>query len=306
MTPRTLFGAPTHLDSATQQWWIRLLTKNWRALMGRSPLRLEDDLDDLAPLFANGASLQNLKTRIYALPEADAQTQELPSEAVLIIDGCALVTPEGRILLDVLMDLQRTGGREIDVDRQLSALARATALRSEWHARWLHKQFESPISAPVLGAALFLLINGSVGRPRALLMPSDSERDRELGAIVLPLIASFSKSLGGSEPVTDAGIRHHWIFTQLSRLLGRDVARERAEDGTVTFVRIGREEKLRDELAARLKRTADDHRRYTAITDFIEDYRRARGPLAVLGQMHEDPTATRRIISRLLPPGSMP
>ena len=120
---------------------------------------------------------------------------------------------------------------------------RATALRSEWHARWLHKQFESPISAPVLGAALFLLINGSVGRPRALLMPSDSERDRELGAIVLPLIARFSKSLGGSEPVTDAGIRQHWIFTQLSRLLGRDVARERAEDGTATFVRIGREEK---------------------------------------------------------------
>ena len=123
MTPLTLFGAPTRLDSATQQWWIRLLTKNWRALMGRSPLWLEDDLDDMAPFFANGASLQNLKTRIYALPEADARPSELPSEVVLIIDGCALVTPEGRILLDVLLDLQRTGGGEIDVDRQLSALA---------------------------------------------------------------------------------------------------------------------------------------------------------------------------------------
>ena len=300
MTPRTLFGAPTHLDSATQQWWIRLLTKNWLALMGRPPHLLEADLEDTAALFANGARLKNLKARIYALPEADAETQQLPREVVLIIDGCALITPEGRILLDVLLDLQRTGGEEIDVDRQLSALTTATALRSEWHAQWLHNQFESPISAPVLGAALFLLINGSVGRSHALRMPSDSERDRELGAVVMPLIAGFSKSLGGNTPVTDAGIRQHWAFTQVSRLLGRDVAREKAEYGTATFVRIGRERNLLDELASRLERTANAHRRYTAITDFIDGYRRARGSLAALGQMHEDSTTTRRITDRLL------
>ena len=305
MIPLTLFGAPIRLNSATQQGWIRLITKNWLALMGRPPHLLEADLDDLAPLFANGASLKNLKARIYALPEADAETQQLPREVVLIIDGCALVTPEGRILLDVLLDLQRTGKETIDVDRQLSALTTATALRTEWHATWLRNQFESPISAPVLGAALFLLINGSVGRPRALLMPSDSNRDRELGAVVLPLIAEFSKALGGSAPVTDAGIRQHWVFTQLSRLLGRDVAREKAEYGTVTFIRTGRERDLLDELASRLERTGDSHRRYVAITDFIDSYRRARGPLAALGQMHEDPTTTRRITDRLLAAGGI-
>lgn len=305
MSPLTMFGAPTRLDSATQQWWIRLLTKNWLALMGRPPHSLEADLDDMAPLFANGARLKNLKARIYALPEADSETQRLPREVVLIIDGCAMVTPEGRILLDVLLDLQRTGEGEISVDRQLSALTTATVLRSEWHARWLHNQFESTISAPVLGAALFLLINGSVGRPHALLMPSDSKRDRELGAVVMPLIAGFSKSLGGSEPVTDVGIRQHWAFTQVSRLLGRDVAREKAEDGTATFVRMGREKNLLNELASRLERTADPHRRYIAITGFIDGYRRARGPLAAVGQMHEDPTTTRRITDRLLAPGGM-
>jgi len=305
MNPRTLFDAPTRLDSATRQWWIRLLTKNWLALMGSPPHLLEADLDHMAPLFANGASPKNVKARIYALPEADTETQRLPQEVMLIIDGCALITPEGRILLDVLLDLQRTGEEEIDVDRQLSALATSSSLRSEWHARWLHNQFESPISAPVLGAALFLLINGSVGESRALLLPSDSKRDRELGAVVMPLIAGFSKSLGGHEPVSDAGIRQHWVFTQLSRLLGRDVAREKAKNGTATFVRSGRERNLLDELASRLDRTADPHRRYTAIADFIDGYRRARGPLAALGQMHEDPTTTRRITDRLLASGGM-
>jgi hypothetical protein len=119
------------------------------------------------------------------------------------------------------------------------------------------------------------------------------------------LIAAFSKSLGGREPATDAGIRHLWVFTQLSRLLGRDVAREKAKYGTETFVRIGRERHLLDELASRLERTADAHRRYIAIRDFTDGYRRVRGPLAALGQMHEDPTTTRRIIDRLLAPGGM-
>lgn len=299
MSTSKLFGVPTHLDPVTHQRLIRLLSGSWSALMGRPPLLLESDLDSLGPLFSNGAKAKNLKDRIYSLPEADAETKESLGEVVIIVDGCALITPEGRILLDVLLDLHRLGLREIDADRQIAALSTATALRSEWHARWLRKQFDAPISAPALGAALFLLINGCVGEGRALRMPSDGERDRELAAVVLPLIADFSKSLGGQTPSTDGGIREHWAFTQVSRLLGRDVAREKTDDGTATFVRVGRERHLLDELATRLERTADGPRRFGAVAGFVDGYRKARGSLAALGQMHEDPTMTRRITGRL-------
>lgn len=299
MSAAKLFGVPTHLDPVTHQRLIRILSGSWLALMGRPPLLLESDLDDLGPLFANGAKAKNLKDRIYSLPEADPETKQSPGEIAIIIDGCALITPEGRILLEVLLDLDRLGQREIDSDRQIAALSTATALRSEWHARWLKKQFEAPISAPALGAALFLLINGCVGERHALRMPSDGERDRELGAVVLPLIAAFSKALGGQAPTTDAGIREHWAFTQVSRLLGRDVAREKTDDGTATFVRVGREKHLLDELAKRLERAADGPRRVNAVAGFVDGYRKARGPLAALGQMHEDPTMTRRITGRL-------
>jgi hypothetical protein len=305
MSESTLFGAPTHMEPTTQQMWIRLLAKNWLALMGYPPRLLEADLEDMAPLFANGTSLKSLKARIYALPEADAETKKLPREVALIVDGCALITPEGRILLDVLQDLQHNGQRDIDVDRQLFALSTATTLRTEWHSRWLRSQFESSISAPVLGAGLFLLVNGSIGKPHALLMPSSNQRDREFGSVVMPLVANFSKALGGRSPATDMGIRQHWVFTQLSRLFGRDVAREKADDGTAIWVRAGRERNLRDELATRLEQTADAARRYTAITDFIDNYRQVRGSLAAFGQMYEDPTATRRITERLLPVGGV-
>jgi hypothetical protein len=303
MSESTLFGAPTHLEPTTQERWIHLLTRNWLALMGRPPRLLEADLNAMAPFFANGASPKSLKTRIYALPEADIETKNaLPREVALIVDGCALITPEGRILLEVLLDLQRTGEHAIDVNRQIFALSTANTLRSEWHLRWLRNQFESSISLPVLGAGLFLLINGSVGEAQALLMPSNNHQDRELGAIVMPLIAAFSQSLGGRLPDTDTGIRQHWVFTQLSRLLGRDIAREKVDNGTATWVRTGRESMLTDELATRLARTADTARRQTAVADFVENYRRVRGPLAAFGQMHEDPTTTRRIAERLLAP----
>lgn len=305
MNGSTLFGAPTNIEPAKQQTWIYLLTKSWLALMDRPLGLLQSDLNDMAPLFANGTGAKSIRSRIYTLPEADAETKALPRQAVLIVDNCALITPEGRILLDVLLDLQRIGRIEIGVEQQLFALSTATTLRSEWYSRWLHGQFESSISAPVLGAGLFLLINGSIGEHRAFLMPSNNQRDRELGLVVMPLVADFSTALGGSSPAVDEGIRQHWVFTQLSRLLGRDIAREKTNDGTAIWIRGDRDKNLLNELATRLKQTADPARRHTAIVDFTANYRLARGSLAAFGQMHEDPTTTRRIVDRLLATGDV-
>ncbi|WP_155859337.1 hypothetical protein [Cellulomonas sp. KRMCY2] len=244
-----------------------------------------------------------MKERIYALPEADAESRSLPSEIVLVVDGCAVMTPEGRILLDLLKRLERDGLGDFGVEQRLEALSIASGLRGRWHAKWLRSQFESSVSAPVLGAGVFLLVNGSIGAGNALDMPAHGERDRELGSVVLPLIAQFSKALGGRVPATDSGIRQHWVFTQLSRLLGRDVAREASKVGTAVWVRAGREEDLLSELATRLHRGRDRSRVDVALGDFVDAYRTVRGPLAALGQMHEEPTATRRIVQRLLRPG---
>lgn len=301
MSRNTLFGAPTYFDPITRQRWIRMLSKNWLELIGWPPRLLESDLEELRPFFGNGASAKTIKPRIYALPEADPETRELPSEVALIVDGCALITPEGRILLEVLLDLQRIESAEVDLDRQLYALSTATALRSEWHARWLRRQFDSNISPAALGAALFLLVNGSVGEHRALKMPSDGQLDRELGRAIMPMIADFSEALGKSAPATEEGVRQHWAFTQVSRLLGRDVAREKASDGTAMFVRAGREKQLLETLR-HLLAEVEEGRRHAAVMKFVEGYRRSRGRLAALGQMHEDPTQTCRITERLIMP----
>lgn len=301
MSLETLFGVPTHLDPAEQARFVRELNRNWHTLMGRPVLSLESDLEALSDIFGAGVSPRSLKKHVYALPDADTESLDLPGEVVVILDGCALITPEGRIMLDVLIDMRGTGAWQIDPATQLRALDMANQRRVAWQVRWMYKQFHSPISAPVLGAALFLLVNGSVGREHALFMPRDPDFDRDLGSAVIPLVAQFSAALGGKNPAEGTGLRGHWAFTQVSRLMGRDVGRDTAKDeGAFLYIRPGREQHLLDNVAERLGKMGSQPRTHQAVLDFVDGYRARRGRLAAFGQMHEDPTRTRRITDTLI------
>lgn len=298
----TLFGVPLSLEPMTVDQCVRILSRSWIELMGTQPGDLDEDLTVLARVFASGAKARVLKDAVYSLPPARPEDRLLPAETLVQVDGGSLITPEGRILLDVLAGLQRAGRTTIEVSEQVSALQRAVALRAMWQRTWLKKQFEGTLSAPPLGAALFLLVNGSIGPESALVLPAADADDRDLGRIVLPLIAAFSAAVGGRVPETDVGVREHWAFSQVSRILGRDVAREPSSAGTVMYVRPGRQAPFLDEVASRLAKLVDVHRRGVAVTGLVEGYRRIRGELAALGQMHEDPTATRRIVQRITNP----
>lgn len=300
MISSELFGAPTRLSLLECQRWILLLSRAWFAQMDRPLGPLEDDLEAMVTVFGTGVSARTLKTRVYKLPPADRETAQLPEEVAIQLEGVALITPEGRILLDVMIQLQRTGSTEIDNETHLRALVAANSLRVRWQASWMRKQFNSSISPAVLGAAMFLLVNGSFTSERALLLPKDKALDIQLGQIVQPLVGGFSKALGREEPTETPGLRENWAFSQVSRLMGRDVARDKTVDGSSMYVREGRPDHLTRELASRLDRLEDPPRVHVAVLDFVEGYRKQRGALAALDQMHEDPTFTRRMTETLL------
>ncbi|MCM3535027.1 hypothetical protein M3693_12455 [Cellulosimicrobium funkei] len=299
---RTLFGAPLNLDVTTIDRWIVTLSRAWAALTGTLPGELEADLRTSAQVFGSGASAKTIKEKVYTLPAATDEERAIPGEALVIVDGSALITPEGRILLDVLVQLQRQAETTIGGDLQVAALSRALTMRTRSQQAWLRKQFEGTLSASPLGAALFLLINGSIGQRAAFVLPSDDMEDREMGRLVLPLIADFSARIGGKVPETTGGLRKHWVFSQVSRLLGRDVARDTDDAGAYMYVRPGREGDLLEGLADRLARMADVHKRHEAVSALVKGYRDIRGDLAAVGLMHEDPTATRRLVQRLADP----
>ncbi|OBG51050.1 hypothetical protein A5669_27235 [Mycolicibacterium fortuitum] len=305
MNVATLFGAPLALQPEARTQWIAALTVAWTALLDRPPAGLDTDLDALASYFGPGASPRKIRSRVTALPSYDARFDRLPDAVVTVVDGLALITPEGRILLEVLLELDRTEAVAVHPDEHLAALDTAVRARTQWQRQWLHKQFRASLSAPVVGAGLFLAINGSVGATRALLLPKDESYDRELGDLILPIIGRFSQRLGGRQPDAERGVRSSWVFTQLSRLLPRDIARERSDNpaGTIIFIRVGRDAALVEEMASRLASFAPATVQ-RAVSELVADYRSARGKLTALGLMHEDPTTTRRITAQLAGAGS--
>jgi hypothetical protein len=294
VTPNTLFGAPLGYSPDSLNRWIRLLEGCWIAFARGTAGELDEDLELLRPLFGAGANAKSLRATLAALAPQGESGQGLPGELALTFEDRALMTPEGRVLLEVLHRLQQSGENVIAEDQIIWAQHAALTARGAWGRDWAEKQLDGNMSPPVLGAACFLLVNGSIGPEHALRLPEDEREDRDLGRLVLPLVASFSETLGGNPPPVDSGLRSHWVFTQVSRLLPLDVRRERGIGGTSLYVRDDREAALLMNLRARLGKfdpTAVD----AAVAQLVNGYRTARGSFIALDQSYEDPRHTQRV-----------
>ncbi len=306
MSTSTLFDAPLGYSGESLSRWIDALNRVWMAFAGRPSGDLEEDLASLAPAFATGTSPKTLRTLVSELPPIDDDDLSfLPDSIALRLHRARLITPEGRILLAVLAGLERDGDAVVSGEKHIEALTRSLRTRADWHAAWLRKQLTGTLSPPVVGAALFLLINGSIGVDAALVLPKEVARDKALGRVVLPMIGIFSMALGGQEPDPSSGLRSHWTFTQVSRFLSRDVVRARQGSGAVMYVRIGHEQHMMQELQRRLTRHSPA-KVEVALDSFVTKYRESRGKLISLGTMHEDPTHTRRIVRALTASGPLP
>jgi len=301
MSTATLFGAPLGYTPGSLADWIRALENCWaNYTTGCAPSALTADLERMREVFGHGASGKKLRDTVARLIPSEEDV-ELPAGVALPIEGTWLITPEGRILLDALYRLRRSGESVLDPSTQNRALATATQTRSDWYQAWATNQLSGTISASAIGAAVLILINGSTDYPSAFLLPNDEAARPQLRGTLLNMIGGFSVALGGERPAT-APLRNHWAFTQVSRLLSRDIARQSDPDGARLYIRDGREEHLLKDLRDRLAKypAIQAHDAVNGITD---KYRENRGAFAAFGIMHERPTHTRHVLDSLLMKG---
>jgi hypothetical protein len=293
----TLFGAPLGYSRDGLFLWIRGLEEAWSAFAaGRAPADLDADLDRTREVFAHGATGKRLRDAVARLPAVE-NPFEFPPEICLNVDGSWLITPEGRILLDVLYQLRRTSSNAIEPPAQIRALSRATELHSTWYEAWASKQLGGPLSPAAIGAAVLILVNGSLDYESAFWLPNDEIARPQLRRTVLDLIGNFSTRLGEERPA-DSPLRSHWAFSQTSRVLSRDIERVSGSDGARVFVRPGREQHLLSDLRERLsKHDATDVQ--NAIGGMVAGYLEARGAFVSLGIMHERPNHTRLVVDSL-------
>lgn len=297
MNANTLFGAPLGFTPTGLQEWVDSLTSCWRAYAGQGPQSLSGDLNILKTIYAHGASAAKLRTTFAELPD-DALQMDLPSEVALSAEGRQLITPEGRILLDVLIRLRRTDDHVIGPDEQVRALALAASTRSSWYEAWAMKQVAGSLSPAPIAAAILVLINGSTTPDRGFYLPDVDAQATEYQETVLRLLGDFSDTLGGKRP-TSAPLQSHWVFTQATRVLSRDLARlNDTSSGSRVYVRPEREKYLLHDLTARLDR-------YPASTvarglrGLVEGYHQHRGLIAVVSGSYERAANTRMVLASL-------
>lgn len=302
MSPSTLFGAPLGYSPDLLERWVGDLERCWMSFSGgRQSAGLEQDIERLATIYATGVKAATLRNQVAQLDADVEYSIELLPEVALHFDGVYLITPEGRILLETLKKLKQGGGSVIDTDTLAGALALATQTRSDWYLAWAANQLEGSMSPTVIGAALLLAVNGSVGEGAAFVLPKDDPERPAARDAILGIVGRFSVDLGGTAP-TYSDLRTHWAFSQVSRLASRDVVRvgKKYSEKTLMYIRAGREEHLLGLLRKNLEgHRPDDVRK--AVENLVEAYRANRGLFVALDMMHEQPSRTQRILASMRP-----
>ena len=298
MATSTLFGAPLGYSESSLFRWIAALESLWESFAKTSSATVNKDLVLLGRAFNTGIAPKALRPLVAGIGEQDFDAGFLPSEVCLDLDGTFLITPEGRVLLEVLKMLQVRGKWVISPEEQMEAMGLALQYRASSQRDWMERQFGGPISVPAVAAAIFILTNGSIGVEKAFLIPREPHADRDLAAMVSPCIEAFCAEFQVKSPDLSTGLRSSYAFTQLSRRLSKYVSRSKTDSGALIYVRPDLEDELVNDLARRLS-DRDQVKVERALDSFVAAYEVVRGSLLNVEQSYETASHTRRTIRAL-------
>jgi hypothetical protein len=216
-----------------------------------------------------------------------------------------LITPEGRILL---AQLSGDGPARFPDPSHLNR----TAL--EFYARGPRDAIAAVTAIPsqrpsTLAFLLFLLINGSVGVDRALVLPAEGPADRQIVEALVDGISAFNAALLADKPEAPApeALASWWPTTEATRHFWQFTQRERVEQavprpgGTAVSVRAHAASALVDELGLQLagRKGISEHVVVQATRDLASAHRRQRASLLSLGMCFDDPVRTDDVVSSL-------
>lgn len=290
------FGqAPTDQDRV-----LRYLTAAWRAQYHTEPRTLSVDLELLAELYAPAVQAKKLRSMAGELAPVRERPHVGPELYVPVDSERGFVTPEGRILLEIMRSTA-TG-----VDRFEDLLGRLLSFYAEPRRAWMAKTFVGGDLRPAtIGFVVFLLINGSVGEQRALQIPSATPEEGQLAAAVIPVVNAFSEGIGGS-PLTGAELTRlssNWAVTESNRQLPALIRPKRlgTRIGSI-HIEEGKETDTIDHLGAALARRRGLHPRDVedALISTTEAYLDHRALLKSWGLSWERPQHTRAVCQRII------
>lgn len=303
--PSTVFGISRALTEEECFNLSSFLSEVWRTQRGHPPMKIESDLAFLESFFRPTLTGRKLRDIVARLPRLSSSPPLNLTEQVFLESptGQGLVTPEGRVLLDLLPQPPTRTAVAISTDELAWAYSTvATFYRNVSRDRVLEALGirTGALRLPVIGFSLFLLVNGSVGERNAFRIPSNPKKEEDLSRLLGPIIEEFVNALATkSKRAEPFRLRGGWVLSETRRHLFHyvDSARDSIWIRHRTVQSLTK--KLGNELAVR-----DKNRRRHDVENAFEAlllaYSKARPGLASRASTHERSSQTRAIRDLLL------
>jgi hypothetical protein len=299
MSIETAFGVSRYLEDERRHAIANFLTAAWQLQFGARPADLEADLAALRRLFRPDLTGKVARAEFVELPRlALERPKGLPDAALIELPGArGLITPEGRLLLDLISGPSST----ISDEDLLSAHARLSEFYGvAYRERLLAIADGGDLRPNTIGFVLFLILNGSIGPERAFRIPEDSEQEAQLAAALFEVLDAFADGLGATPLVAGQRrrLRSNWVLTESSAQLPLFVSHEGDRYWLLEDTAPEVAEHLGGLLAAR--RDATPAATFeAALAASAEAYRQARPTLAAMSLAHDRPNRTTNELNRL-------
>lgn len=304
-------GLPAELGRATTAQIHSDLHLLWRQTFSRDIGELPRDLEDMRVIFDPVASGRRLRERLLALPPTQTpnQTILIPAPCIVRVDDQhALITPEGRIAIELLGKALRDPADPVRIDLVLAADMLGELLVQ--YRTWGRHRLESvlrllsggkALQIPAIGGVLTLLVNRSDKPERAIeRVPEGPARDSIDAAFRAPASAFANVVAPSDRRAADKErLISGWTLHEVNRRLPGALT---IQDEQI-YVTPDRKSDLVRFVAselARPRRHADESTVTTGFTALVDAYRSKADVLAGFGMAHERPSDTRTLQAELL------
>lgn len=299
MSIETAFGASRYLENERRRAIADYLSAVWQLQFGSRPADLDADLAALRRWFRPDLTGKVARAELAELPRlALERPKGLPDAALIELPGArGLVTPEGRLLLDL------TSGPTPAISEEdlLGAHARLSEFYgAAYRERLLAIADGGDLRPNTIGFVLFLILNGSIGSEQAFQIPEDTDQEAQLATALFAVLDVFAEGLGARRLAAGQRRRLHsnWVLTESSAQLPLFVSHE--GDRYWLFEDTAPEvaEHLGSLLAAR--RGAPPSESFEAtLAATAEAYRQTRPTLAAMSLAHDRPNRSTTELNRL-------
>jgi hypothetical protein len=304
--PASLFGVPQALRRADADQLLTALGALWEQHAGLPPGELDLDLASLEGLFKPTARGATLRKRVVGLGSSLAPSSRFLRPPLVLGSGKAqTITPEGRILFEVLREASEAGSDTVvlEPDAAYAAEHKAYVLYRDWATQRLRdvlgvSEGRDSLRIPSIAAVLLLLVNGSTSPDRALRRldeAADRERlDRALARVGLAFWDALDT--GNKHDARAFSLYQGYAWTEAARRFPR------ALSANPWYVHSDAVDDLLDGLVSELSRpqryiSTDLVRR--GFKSLLDAYQREQPVLAGLGMSHYRAAETRRLQERL-------